>query len=165
MCSYLFCYHNWQDITKRIVHCISSALRISRKFPFLSQNLSSDILLIVYKNKDVFNISKFFPLKKSKISSLGAMWHYELSLLQPLMPRRVPSYSQELPRGIFFYSQGCQAELLLTARGATQVPFYTGCRGCWRRPPGYWRGSQRRQTWPGLKGSKVSQWGDITFTS
>ena len=144
---------------------LSSALRIICKFPFLSQDLSSDILLIVYKNKDVFNISEFFPLKTSKISSLGAIWHYEFSPLQPWVPRRVPSYSQELPRGILFYSQGCHAGSLLTAKGATQGPFYTGCRGCWRRPPGYWRGSQRHQMWPGLKRSKVSQWGDITFTS
>ena len=59
--------------------------------------------------------------KKSKISSLGAMWYYELSPLQPWVPRRVPSYSQDLPRGILFYSQGCHAGSLLTARGATRV--------------------------------------------
>ena len=83
---------------------LSSALRIICKFPFLSQSLSSDILLIVYKNKDVFNISEFFTLIKSKIASLGAMWHYEFSPLQPGVPRRVPSYSQELPHGILSYS-------------------------------------------------------------
>ena len=81
----------------------SSALRIICKCPFLSQDFSfSDILLLVYKNKYVFNISWFFPLKKSTISSLGAMWNYELSPLQP-----------EVLRGVASYSQGCQAGSIL----------------------------------------------------
>ena len=78
---------------------LSPAPRIICKFPFLSQDLSSDILLIVYKNKDVFNISEF--LKFPPLAQCGIM--------------------SCLP-----YNQGCHVGFLLTARNYHVASFFTG---------------------------------------